>query len=242
MVSPARKDGRVSTRITVSLPVHVAVHDAENRVTRELTYSESVSDMGAGFYINRIFEVGHLVNLKLPLDAALRKHDYDAPLYEVWGVVRHCERSQKGGGTFYHIGVAFIGETPPAGYRKNPHKLYEPIGLRQDGFWEIRELECGPATRRHPRYSIPIEVYIAVYDDNDNIRAHEKTVTENVSRSGASLFSGLELKIGDSVRVIKQHGGFSAKAVVRNRRTGGDNLPRLHVEFLDASFPLDGVE
>jgi hypothetical protein len=44
------------------------------------------------------------------------------------------------------------------------------------------------------------------------------------------------------VRVIKQHRDFSAEAVVRNRRVGKDNLPRLHLEFVNAIFPIEGID
>lgn len=242
MVSPAEKQRRSANRLLVSLPVRVESKDPGNEIHREITNSESVSDIGAGFYINRLFEIGQLVLLKIPLNKKLRRYDFDSDLYEVWALVRHCHRIARANGTAFHIGVAFIGAEPPPSYKLNPLTTYELVRLRLNGFWEVKEAEEPVSTRRQRRYPIPIEIYIAVFDDDDNIIAHETTVTENISKGGAAVFSGLELKVGDEVELIKRHGGFAAKAIVRDRRVGDDKLPRIHLEFIDVSFPLEGID
>jgi len=228
----------------VSLPVKIEAHTPENNVWREVSHIESVSTSNAEFYLTRPLEVGQLILLKMPVKKALRRYDFEKAQYHVWGIVRSCTETPRHNLSRYHFSVAFIGQEPPASFRENPSAVYRVIKLVKDGFWEISQIkhETEEDRRRDTRYPIPIEVYIAIYDAQDNIVAHEKTVTENVSASGASVFSGLQLKIGDSVKLIKQTGGFSANAIVRNRRVGSDNLPRLHLEFVNGTFPLDGIE
>ncbi|MEP6904026.1 MAG: PilZ domain-containing protein [Actinomycetota bacterium] len=241
MLSIAEKSRRRAERISTQLPVRVEAHETQNKIWREVTHLKSVSKMGADFYLNRLFVIGQLLFLTIPLDKILRRYDHDAEQYCVWGIVRHCHQISVGKSNVYHIGVAFIGKEPPFSYRKTPSAIYQFREIKKNGFWEICEDDQLVSTRKQPRYSIPIEVYIAVLDAEENIIAHEKTVTENISAGGAAVFSSLEIKIGDKVQIIKQHGNFSAMAMVRNRRIGKDNLPRIHLEFIDARFPLDGI-
>lgn len=242
MTITADKLVRQSERVAISLPVTVEARDINKQIWRELTYLDNVSDIGACFYLSRFFEVGRLVFLKLPMDKDLRRYDHEEEYYCVWAIIRHCRRILRNHFSVYHIGAAFIGREPPSGYRLNPLTIYELGELNENGFWRISESAQKPSTRRQPRYSIPVEIFIAVCDAQNKLIAHETTVTENISEGGASVFSGLQLNIGDKIKVIKQHGNFSADAIVRNRRTGKDNLPRLHLEFINVRFPLDGID
>ncbi len=228
--------------LDVSLPVKIEAYTPENTVWREISRIENVSETSANFRLTRALEVGQLLLLKMPIKKNLRRYDFDKQLYRVWGVVRSCEIASDADAALYHLSVAFIGQEPPASFREDPTTVYRLKTLGKDGFWQIVEARRGPENRRHPRYPIPIDVYIAIYDAQENIVAHEKTVTENISATGASVFSELQLKVGDAVKLIKQSGGFSANAIVRNRRVGNDNLPRLHLEFINVTFPLDGIE
>jgi len=242
MTTTADKGVRRSERITLSVPITVEALDINKKIWRELTHLESVSDSGAGFYLSRLFEIGQLLQLKMPVDNDLRRYDPDKELYCIWAIVRHCHRSLRSRFSVYHIGAAFIGREPPYSYRQNPLTVYTLGEVSENGFWKIKESAKQPTARRQRRYSIPIEIYITVCDADDNIIAQETTVTENISESGASVFSSLQLQIGEKVRVIKQSGSFSAEAIVRNRRVGEDNLPRLHLEFVNVRFPLDGID
>lgn len=242
MKNIAKKNGRQSDRIVTSLPIRVEGHNVQNTVWREITHLEGVSRTGAGFYLNRPLEVGQLLCLTMPVESHLRLYDHDKEQYSVWAIIRHCHRTLKTKSSVYHIGAAFIGPEPPASYHQNPLTIYQPNEIGENGFWRISETRQPVQNRRHARYPIPIEVFVAVCDAEENIVAHEKTVTENISESGASVFSALQLNIGDTVKVIKQHGSFSASAIVRNRRIGDDNLPRLHLEFINIRFPLDGID
>ena len=228
--------------LSLSLPVKIEARAPDNKVWREMSRVEGVSTTSADFYLTRPVEVGQLLLLKMPIKKDLRLFDFDKGQYRVWSIVRSCNPSLPDGNSLYRVSVAFIGPEPPASFSLDPATIYKLNKIGENGFWQISELRKGPENRRQPRYHIPIDVRIAVYDEQENIVAEENTVTENISGSGASVFSELPLDIGDSVKFINQCGSFSANAIVRNRRVGKDNLPRLHLEFINVSFPLEGID
>ncbi len=242
MTPTAKNNAPSAERLVISLPVKIEAQTAVNEVWREVSRIEGVSKISADFYLTRPFEVGHLLLLKMPVKKDLRCFDFDKEQYCVWGIVRGCRQTLRDGFPGYHLNVAFIGPQPPASFRKNPSTIYKLQKIGEDGFWQISELRKGPENRRQSRFNIPIDVVITVSDADDNIIAQEQTVTENISESGASVFSSLQLNIGDTVNLIKPHGNFAATAIVRNRRVGNDNLPRLHLEFINIVFPLEGID
>lgn len=230
------------TKIALSLPVKIEAYLSEKKVLREVSRLERVSRTGAEFYVTQPVEMGQLLVLKMPLKKELRLFDFDKEKYRVWAVVRECRPERRDESLVYRVRAAFIGQEAPASFHRNPLTIYKLGKLGENGAWQISEDRTGPDHRRHPRYAIPVDVYITVCDAQENIIAQEKTVTENISQSGASVFSMLPLRVGDTVQFIKQNGGFSVKAIVRNRRTGADNLPRIHLEFINDTFPFVGIE
>jgi hypothetical protein len=70
----------------------------------------------------------------------------------------------------------------------------------------------------------------------------ERTVTENISRQGASVFTTLEVTPGHFVKVTSEQYATSRLAAVRRRRAGPDGIPRLHLEFVGAEWPLESIE
>ncbi len=228
-------------RIMISLPVKVEAQTDVDEFWREISHIESVTKISADFYLTRPCEVGQLLLLKMPIRKDLRLYDFDKENYCIWGIVRACNPALRDNFQGFYVSVAFIGPQPPFSFRQNPSTIYKLDKFDENGFWKISRLRQGPENRRHSRYNIPLEVVIVVCDAEDNVIAEEQTVTENISQSGVSVFSALHLNVGDTVKIVKQHGNFSATAVVRNRRLGTDNLPRLHLEFVNASFPLEGI-
>lgn len=225
----------------ISLPVKVEAQTDINEFWREISHIEAVTKTSADFYLTRSFEVGQLLLLKMPIRKELRRHDIDKENYCVWGIVRSCSQALRNNLPGYFLSVAFIGSEPPFSFRQRPSTIYKLEKLGENGFWQVSQLRQGPENRRHSRYNIPLDVVIVVCDAEDNVIAHEQTVTENISQSGVSVFSTLQLDVGDTVKLIRTHSNFSATAVVRNRRLGTDNLPRLHLEFVNATFPLEGI-
>jgi hypothetical protein len=163
--------------------------------------------------------------------------------------VRHCIPVRERSGEKYAIGTAFIGKYPPKSYADNPAKLFEISHREESSFWHIVEAPNNPdeshlpkEDRRHTRYPIPVGIKLELLNDIGNTIAQEDTVTENISLSGASVFTNLEAHIGSFLRLNSEQYNVSITSIVRGRRTGRDGIPRLHLEFFDRYFPLDGIE
>jgi hypothetical protein len=98
--------------------------------------------------------------------------------------------------------------------------------------------EIDPADKRKDsRYTIPTEVTVEVFGEDKGPAQIEATVTENISRNGASVFTALGLERGRFVKV-KTRDGFEVMAVVRNRILGADGIARLHLQFIGSEWPL----
>lgn len=240
------KNKRRFSRVPLTVSMSVEIQQGKNKIRREKTHLIDISPVGAGFNLDREVAIGQLLRLKMPLPRGFRAYDFADRDYCVWSVVRHCRFEKEN--DVYVVGVAFIGETPPNGFEEKPLTLYELSNFNNSGFWEITEngfLEEASAEEseiRRPRYGVAINVYLAIYDETDTIIAHEQTVTENISRSGAAVFSMLPVKVGDTVSLMSEQYKVSLPAEVRDIRTGEDGLPRLHLKFTGAKFPLHGIE
>jgi hypothetical protein len=98
---------------------------------------------------------------------------------------------------------------------------------------------AGQIPKKETRLSLPIEVTVELYDAQWNITAREETVTENISRRGAAVYTSLHAERGSYVRLTSTRYATSAFAIVRAHRTGSDGIPRLHLEFMDQEWPLE---
>ena len=87
-----------------------------------------------------------------------------------------------------------------------------------------------------------LSVRVEVFDFDGRITASEQTVTENISPRGAAVWTTLKVERGRFVRLTSVETGLSLVAVVRAARTGADGIPRLHLEFIDRRWPLEGIE
>jgi hypothetical protein len=179
----------------------------------------------------------------------LRSYDYMDPQYRVWAIVRHCIPVRQRDVETYSIGTAFIGKEAPASYQTDPCRIYEVTDSKAEGFYKIGE-STGEAVdestlhadmRRHSRYQIPLNVVLESVNEKGDILSSANSVTENVSLGGASLFTELDVNIGSFLRFNCEQYNVSIISVVRGKRTGNDGFPRLHIEFIDRYFPLEGV-
>lgn len=94
--------------------------------------------------------------------------------------------------------------------------------------------------REATRLSIPVPVTLEwVSETGDPVQ--EETVTQNISRMGAAVFSALPLERGRYLRVSNTSYGVSLLASVRNRTTTMQGQTRLHLQFLNQEWPLDIV-
>ncbi len=249
MTTTTETDNRRIHRVSLTLPMRVASYISPTTTWDEITRLNDVSAFGAAFNLKRPIKRGRLLEMTIPLPRQLRCFDYSESQYRVWGIVRRCipinfntlaER--------YAIGVAFIGKYPPSNYHNEPEKLYD-ISTREDkGLWQIIPAPTKPdeslvpkEDRRHSRYSLPISITLETLDEHKNVTASEISVTENLSLSGAAVFSSLPAGVGTFMRLTCDQYNVSIISIVRGKRMGVDGIPRLHLEFIDRLFPLEGI-
>lgn len=213
--------------------------DDPDSTWKEVVEIASTSATGAGFYIGRECPVGTIVAVMLPLPAHLRCYDHDKELYRVLGLVQHCQPLSGEDRSGYHVGVAFIGKHAPESYKENPKQNYKICGMSENGLWKITEARAPFKVRRHLRYWTSIDLYLALVDANRDSLTGEKTSTENISKNGAAVFSSLDVGVGDRVKFICEKFDFSGLAVVCNHQIGSDGKNRLHLQFVENSFPVE---
>jgi hypothetical protein len=243
-------ENRRIQRISLPLPVRVEIRVSRSYVWNEITRLSDVSAFGAGFNLKRPVKRGRVALLTVPMPRQLRSYDYSEPQYKIWGLVRRCiSIGRSSDEPLYAIGVAFIGSKPPAGFLDNPSKLYDTKHRDGEGFWHITEAANLPDDsdlpndiRRQTRFFIPEPLTLETFDDSGNILNSEATVTENLSLGGASVFTSFQIEPGTFLRVSSDRHNVKIIAVVRGKRVGADGITRLHLEFIDRHFPLDGIE
>ena len=248
--SVREKENRRLHRIGLALPIRIEGKVNKTVAWSEITRLQDVSAFGAGFKLNRPIKRGRLIALTIPMPRQLRCYDYLEPQYRIWGLVRRCVTVENSiAAEQYAVGVAFIGKHPPHSYADNPAKLYEITQLEEQGFYRVVEAlqipderDLPKELRRHSRYQIPVNILLEILDDDSNVINQEMTVTENVSFGGASVFTSLNADVGTFMRVICEQYNTAIISVVRGRRLGPDSIPRLHLEFIDHFFPLEGIE
>lgn len=244
----SEKEDRKINRISLALPLRVDTQVDLKVFWSEITRLSDVSAFGAGFNLKRPIKRGRAVQMTMPLPRQLRCFDFMEPQYRVWGIVRRCVKTQGENESYAH-GVAFIGKNPPLGFNDNPAKLFDITTRSSEGLWNVMEAPLKPDEsklpkdqRRHSRFPIPETIIVELLDENGNVVNSESTVTENLSLGGASIFTTLDVPIGSFMRVISQRYSTTIISVVRGKRTGADGIPRLHLEFIDHFFPLEGIE
>lgn len=248
---------RVARRIPTSMPVRLQYQTGKTGGWDEVSRLLQVSPLGAGIKLKHLVEVGKLVLLTMPLLSELRRFDLAEPQYKIWGLVRYINwekvsYNEKGEASMYEIGIAFVGKEPPESYKKDPTTSYDIAGFNKIGLWELKEglpdtslpdpRKSDYADRNDGRFMIPLNVRVEVLNEEGNVAISEESVTENVSLSGASVFTTLNVKDGSYVRLICPEYNFSVLSLVRSRATGSDGFTRLHLEFVDQQFPLKGIE
>lgn len=248
----SENDSRRIQRVSLGLPTRVEAHVNQTVSWNEITRLNDVSSFGAGFNLRRPVKRGRLVQMTIPLPRKLRCFDFCEPQYKVWGLVRSCvlkSGAAAANAENHAVGVAFIGKNPPKSFMRDPAKLFE-ISHRSDGqLWHVVDAPAQPdekhlpkELRRQTRFPLPTNILLEALDEDGNTTATESSVTENISYSGASVFSMLPTEKGAFVRVKSEQYNVSIISVVRGKHKGTDNIPRLHLEFIDRFFPLEGIE
>jgi len=224
---------------STSLYTVVKVKEDKENSWKEVADVISISTSGAGFFLPRPCEVGRLVSLMMPLPPHLRCYDHDKDLYRVWGLVQHCYKASEEDKNGYQVGVAFVGKNAPESYSIDPQTSYRISGMDEFGLWKVTETNGAFKKRQHMRYRTAIDLYLALIDKKKDAIGGEKTITENISRSGAAVLTTLDINVGDRVKFISEEYDFSGLAVVCNRQEGSDKIMRLHLQFVESMFPVN---
>ena len=221
---PTSKERRGETRMSIRIPVRVLGHDARNQPWEEMAAMENTSFGGAAMRMKRPVARGQVLSLSLPLPKHFRRYDLSEAFYRVYALVRHIS----GPAGEYHVGVLFLGKSPPKGYEANPGGLY------------LLPTDPPPVTREERRKWQRMAVFV-------NVRLHwttpagqtmeEQTIAENIGRGGARVMTSLPVVKGDTVRLEEIDGDFQVRAEIRNIYIGSDHIPRLNLRFLDAAAP-----
>jgi hypothetical protein len=207
-----------------------------------------VTPFGARLRLKRPTETGRLLLLTLPMPRPLRCFDHVEDQYRVWSLVRNVRLldPKRERGALVEIGVAFVGKRAPRSFDADPSRRYEIAGSASEvGLWTVQE-ESGESIsevvisekRKDTRHSIPVEVMIEVFDKDGILSQSENTVTENISRQGAAVFTTLDLAAGRFVKLSSPQYQSSMLAVVRSRHVAADGILRLHLEFVGSEWPL----
>jgi len=202
----------------------------------------SLSKSGAGLFIKKPCSAGRLVSLIIAMPIDLRRYDNDKRLYRIWGLVQYCYEAGGEDDAGFHVGVALIGRDAPDSYAKDPVQSYRVSGMGRDGLWKVEELDSPFKQRVSVRYWNQIDATLFQLDKKQRTIESENTITENISESGASVFTDLRVYVGEHVRFQSSSPAFSSLSLVRHRRIGSDNRTRIHLEFIENTFPILDVK
>lgn len=252
MANSGEKSRRLRERIKLALPVRVHCRESAEHEWVEMSRLVDVTPFGARFMLTHPTERGRLLQLTLPMPRQLRCFDHVEDQYRVWGLVRSVtprpQLGEGGGGTLmrFEVGVAFTGKHPPASYLNEPATLYDVDSLSQESnMWKLREAKDAGAVgvrSENTRLQMAANVRVEVFDPEGRVCASEQTVTENISRRGAAVWTTLKVERGRFVLLTNLETGLALVAAVRAARTGPDGIPRLHLEFIGGEWPLEGIE
>lgn len=239
---------RLRERFALALPVRVLCRESLDHQWIEMSRLVDVTPFGARLRLKRPTEMGRLLLLTLPMPRPLRCFDHVEDQYRVWSLVRNVKLLDPGSekGALVEIGVAFVGKRPPRSFESDPSRRYEIArSSTEAGLWAVKERSGESLSevtvtdkRKETRHNIPIEVLIEVFGKDGNVLESESTVTENISRQGASVFTTLSLSPGRFVKLSSRQYQSAMLAVVRHRRTAPDGIARLHLEFVGSEWPL----
>ncbi|KXK02838.1 MAG: PilZ domain protein [Acidobacteria bacterium OLB17] len=230
---------RASARQEIDLKAIVQV-TGDNEPWKEITPVTSISRNGAGFTLTQPCVVGRLIQLTMPLADELRAYDKGEKVYQVVGVVQFCNRGSVEGSDVYHIGVGFIGKTPPESHLADPAQGYRIIGMHPNGLWRVIESATEFTPRKSSRFWMSIPMTVSRLKGKlEKTAQKEDCLTQNISTAGVSVLCSLPVKPGERVKVASEEFRFYSVAIVRNRKERKNQLPTLHLEFVDQRFPTE---
>ena len=232
---------RIRERLALHLPVRVQGRETLDFAWTEITRLNNVTPFGAGFTLKRPTEKGRLLHMTIPMPRQLRVFDHVEDQYRIWAVVRYMKPRTSNQGMTFDVGVAFIGKRAPESYAKEPWKRYDVSTNVFEALTPADDIVTPFPTedqRIHTRHNIAVDMKIEVLDEGLQLIQTEQTVTEDISSTGATLFTTLQIPQGRFIRLTSEQYRVTAYAAIRSGSIGADGVPRIHIEFIDKEWPL----
>ena len=240
-MSEERNWKRIRERLALHLPVRVQGRETPDFAWTEMTRLNDVTPFGAGFTLKRPTEKGRLLYMTIPMPRQLRVFDHVEDQYRIWAIVRHMKARTANNVAMFDVGVAFIGKRAPSSYEKEPWKRYDVATTTFQALTSPDDIVTPLSTedqQDQTRHNIAVDMRVEVVDENGEVLESEHTVTEDISKQGATLFTTLQVPQGRFIRVTSDQYAITAHAAIRSRSTGANGVPRIHVEFIDREWPL----
>ena len=215
---------RRNPRMSLSVTVRVQSHDPDGTPWEEMTATDDASYGGASFPLKHAHGVGQVFSLSLPLPRNFRRYDVNETSYKIFALVRNTRLRADG---MRMAGVVFVGRVPPKGYDAKPGGRYR---LPDD------PLSAGTAAargERRQRERLQIFVNLRLRRVGTSGTLEEQTVTENVCRGGARVYTTLPVSAGEALTVTDLDDRVATQAVVRHVFVGPDRMTRLNLQFPD---------
>jgi hypothetical protein len=223
------EERRQRPRLGLKLPVRVSGFDQQGRQWTEMSTVLDVSASGASFLLKHTAARGNVLHLLVPLPKRFRSYDLGEASYHVYALVRSVRRDPDG----TRVGALFLGKHPPRGFDKEPAAIY----LLPDDPDPGRPAASPQERRVHRRLDVFVNLVVRRLDGRTDGLIEERTIAENISRSGARVLTSLLVLTGDVVMLQEVDGDFRTRAEVRNVYVGPDHVPRLCLRFLDLEAP-----
>jgi hypothetical protein len=240
---------RIRQRLELRLPVRIHCRETLDFEWTEMSRLLDVTPFGAGFTLKRPTERGRLVHMTIPMPRQLRVFDHVEDQYRVWALVRYLRHrvSPDDKKPCFEVGVAFIGKRPPASYEADPARRYEiAAGATEAGLMSISETATEnirpvqvSEQRGHTRHNIAVGMLVETLGSKGEVVHSENTVTENISRGGATIYTALEIPVGRFLRLTSPEYSLTVVAALRGRSRGANGMQRMHVEFIDRQWPVE---
>jgi hypothetical protein len=231
------------------MSVCVRGRETDGEEWAEVTRMLDATHSGASFVLSRQPRLGQLLHITLPppvLASRPSVEDYGGRWSLVWALSPQDERGG-GGETRHKVSVTYVGNELPRQFVTRAGRDFGFV-FEDDGGVRLHErlalvggAEASDRRGRGTRLHIPVEIKLEVLGEGDRVTETEETVTENISRSGAAVWTALAAEPGARVRVTGKQNRVELLAVVRRRRAGADGITRLHLEFIEGAWPLEGL-
>jgi hypothetical protein len=211
----------------MSVAARVLGHDPDGTPWEEMTNTDDASYGGASFPLRHPHGVGQVLLVSAPLPRNFRRYDLAETSYKTYALIRNTRTTDNGSRV---VGVMFLGRTPPKGFEARPGGRYR---LPTDPRAANAPAGTPPSERRrHERLQLFVNLKLKRMDSRGPME--EQTVTENLSRGGARVFTTLPVVRGEALTVTDLDDKVAAEAVVRNVYVGPDRVTRLNLQFPDA--------